>query len=215
LTMNREHRSVIGSAWDNGIVAYVDFAALEARIMLYEAGRRCEDIDMYEALNDELFDGKMTRDLVKRAVISELYGMSRQHLSEMTGLNDKQLVPFLNKIKLHFNVKELLNRTKDQFLEQGAIRNRYDRRIVIDEPLNHIFVNSYVQSTGVDVSLLGFHKFLETTLSGMRVRPLFVLHDALIIDVHPDDAHVLRDEWLTIDGYVQKFIVRVNQLSCT
>jgi hypothetical protein len=133
----------------------------------------------------------------------------------MTGLSDDKLVPFLNRIKTHFNAKQLLDRSKAQFLETGAIRNRHDRRIVIDEPLNHIFVNSYVQSTGVDVSLIGFQRLLETSLAGARVRPLFVLHDALLIDVHADDAHLLRDEWLSVDGYVQKFIVRVVQLSCT
>jgi len=48
-----------------------------------------------------------------------------------------------------------------------------------------LFVNTFAQSTGVDVSLLGFKSVMDR-LGTDGVRPLFVLHDALIFDVRGD-----------------------------
>jgi hypothetical protein len=68
-----------------------------------------------------------------------------------------------------------------------------------------------VQSTAVDVSLMGFTTLLDTLPKSAR--PLFNLHDALIIDVmNKDLPDLLSLRTLTVPGYDQKFPVKVSLL---
>lgn len=67
----------------------------------------------------------------------------------------------------------------------GRIINRFGRPLQVDPEAKNLFVNTYVQSTGVDVAMIGFNSIIEK-LGKEGVRPLFVLHDALILDVKSD-----------------------------
>ena len=59
--------------------------------------------------------------------------------------------------------------------KNGWITNMYGRRVQIDEPLDHILVNSYSQSTGADVAMLGFQDILQRFKKLPGVVPLYVL----------------------------------------
>jgi len=214
LTLKREHRDIIAPSTTRGSIMSIDFAALEARILLYEAGHRCDKVDLYGSIAAELgYDRKA----VKGAVISELYGSSKQALGEALGISGKELDSFVKRVRNHFNVQDLMKRIKEQFLQTGRINNRYGRPITIDEPLPHIFKNYYAQSTGVDVSLLGFKQVIDhLALVTPDVRPLFLLHDALFLDVPArcvDD--VMKVGPVTVPGYVQAFQLKVERLVCT
>jgi hypothetical protein len=214
LTLNKEFRVIIESAYGNdGCIVNVDFAALEARVMLYEAGKRCDDPDLYGMIAREM--GDVSRTAVKGGVISELYGSSKLALGERIGLSGKDLNNFVKRIKTHFNTKEMLSRIKQQFVETGYITNRFGRRVKIDEPLDHIFINSYAQSTGQDVALLGFHQIIESVAeSAPRIRPLFLLHDGAFFDVPKDDLKKLTaHNLLRIKGYIQKWPIKF-ETSC-
>lgn len=213
LTLKREYRDLLVSD-TGGCIVSVDFAALEARVLLYEAGRRCDEPDLYGMIANDLgYDRKA----VKGAVISELYGSSKYALGKALGIEGRELNSFVRRVKAYFNTKELLSRIKAQFFETGRIVNRYGRPVMIDDPMDHIFINYYGQSTGVDVSLLGFSQVVERlarTASG--VRPLFLLHDALILDVpssHLDE--VMSINHVFVPGYTQRFPLKVERLTCT
>jgi hypothetical protein len=206
LTLKKEYRDMIVPSHPGGKIVYLDFAALEARVLLYEAGGRCDNPDLYSHINDDLFGGSAPRKSVKAAVISELYGSSKAALGAVLGIAGRELDDFVGRVKGYFKIAELRKRLKDEFVKTGAITNRYGRRVPIDEPLDHILVNSYAQSTGVDVSLLGFSDIVSRLADREGVRPLYVLHDALILDVPPEhlDA-VMEIKHVTVPGYVQKF----------
>lgn len=212
LTLKREHRDLVVPSTPNGKIMYVDFAALEARVLLYEAGGQCSDVDLYRMIARDLFGDTVSRDAVKLAVISELYGSGKHTLGETLQISGDPLDRFIAKIKGFFKTNDLKARVKDQYVKLGYIRNRHGRMVKIDEPIDRIFVNSYAQSTGVDVSLLGFNELLKS-LKHTKCRPLFVLHDALIIDVPEESVdEVMQIESVKVPGYVQSFKLKVQMM---
>lgn len=213
LTLKREYRDLLVPDTDGCIVS-IDFAALEARVLLYEAGRYCDEQDLYGMIARDL---GQERKAVKGAVISELYGSSKYALGKALGIEGKELNSFVRKVKAYFNTPVLLKRIKQQFVETGRVINRYGRPVVIDEPLDHIFINYYAQSSGVDVTLLGFSQVVERLArEAPGVRPLYLLHDALILDVPASHLDlVMAIDKVTVPGYVQSFPLKVERLSCT
>lgn len=213
LTLKREYRDLLVPDTDGCIIS-IDFAALEARVLLYEAGRRCDEPDLYAMIARELGH---ERKAVKGAVISELYGSSKHALGKALGIEGKELNSFVRRVKTYFNTPALLKRIKQQFVETGRVINRYGRPVVIDEPLDHIFINYYAQSSGVDVTLLGFSQIVARLAEeAPGVRPLYLLHDALILDVPAQYlAAVMALKSVTVSGYVQAFPLKVERLTCT
>lgn len=210
LTLKREHRDMIVPETDGYIVS-IDFAALEARVLLYEAGRSCVEPDLYSMIARELgYDRKA----VKGAVISELYGSSKCALGKVLGIEGRELNAFVKKVKAYFNTSVLLKRIKSQFYETGYVINRYGRPVLIDDPLDHIFINYYAQSSGVDVTLLGFSLLVaRLAKEAPGVRPLYLLHDALILDVPKQHlATVMALKSVVVPGYVQVFPVKTECL---
>jgi hypothetical protein len=210
LTLKKEHRDLIRSRHgDKGRVFALDFAALEVRILLYEFGRRCEEVDLYGTMAREL---NRERKVVKGAVIAMLYGMTDYVLGKHLGMEGKELKAFLKQVKLYFRTNELLKRVKAQFIATGYLENRYGRRVLVDEPLDHILINYYSQSTGVDVTLMGFDQIIQKLEQhAPKTTPLGTLHDALFLDVHDDDlAYVKTLDHVKVKGYVQSFPLRLE-----
>jgi hypothetical protein len=205
LTLNREFRNLMVSRYGSeGSIVAIDFASLEARVLLYEHGGSCDEHDLYGSIAREM---GCDRNAVKGAVISELYGSSRQALSDALGMSGKELTAFVKRIKLQFRTSELLERIKASFIANGYLTNRYGRRVVIDDPLDNVLVNYYAQSTGVDVTMLGFNQIIG--LLPNRAHPVFLLHDAMIVDVHNDDLEaVMAIDHVRVRGYIQRFYMK-------
>lgn len=213
LTLKREHRNMLRSRHgaDGGIWA-LDFSNLEARILLYEYGRTCNDADLYGMIASELgYDRKA----IKGAVISELYGSSKWALGKHLGIHGKQLDEFVKKVKDYFSTSVLLERVKSQFVATGKVINRYGRPVTIDDPLDHIFISYYGQSTGVDVTMMGFKHVVDLLQKeAPKTCPVFLLHDAMFLDVHNDDLAVVQSiKQVKVKGYVQKFALKLEKIS--
>lgn len=212
LTLKREHRKIIKSIHgDHGGIYALDFAALEARILLYEYGRKCDDPDLYGMIAREL--GK-DRKAIKGAVISELYGSSKWALGKHLGIEGRELDTFVKNVRAYFKTDELLKRVKAQYVATDKVINRYGRPISIDEPIDRIFVSYYGQSTGVDVTMLGFNQVIETLRKkAPKTRPVFLLHDAIFLDVPNDElAEVQKIKHVKVKGYVQKFPLKLEKI---
>lgn len=212
LTLKREHRNMLRSAFgDKGSIYALDFANLEARILLYEYNRKCDDVDLYGMIARELgYDRKA----IKGAVISELYGSSNWALGKHLGIEGKELNDFVKKVKAYFNTSELLSRVKAQFVTTGKVINRYGRPVTVDEPLDNIFISYYGQSTGVDVTMLGFKQVIDRLAERTKkVRPVFLLHDAMLLDVHEDELHNFKEiTHVKVKGYVQDFPLKLEKI---
>jgi hypothetical protein len=210
LLLKKEHRTVLRPSTSGGAIVSLDFSALEARILLYESGGSCGDEDLYESIARRV--GSTSRSIVKAAVLAELYGSSKNALALTLGMSHEHLSEFIRKVEEVINTKKLLSSLKKQFSKEGWITNKYGRRIEVSRPQDNIFVNYYAQSTGVDVSLFGFNKILnDLGLDG--IRPLFVLHDALILDVREDrlkDVESVKS--VSVPGYLNKFPLKLELL---
>jgi hypothetical protein len=68
-------------------------------------------------------------------------------------------------------------------LKGDTISNFYGRVIQVSD--ERLLLNTYVQSTSVDIVLNGFLNLVQA-VPASRAVPLFVLHDALIMDASPD-----------------------------
>lgn len=214
LRLKKSYRNILQPFDHHGRVLSIDFSSLEPRILLYEAGRSCRDSDLYSYVSRELFNGEANRNVVKAAIISELYGSGRDLLEKTLGISGDELTAFMGKIREMFMTSQLKKRLKDEFVKTGTIKNRYGRVLQVPEPLDHIFLNTYAQSTGVDVALLGFSKIVKNLSFLSGVRPLYVLHDALILDVSSDClGDVESTTKINVDGYVQEFFLKVDSLA--
>jgi hypothetical protein len=212
LTLKKRYRKVLKSTFQDGVICSLDFGALEARIILTENGKVSSAHDLYGALATELFDSRVDREIVKIAVISELYGASKSSLASRLGIGNHKLDEFVTKVRSYFGTAELRKRLKEEFIKTGKIRNKHGRFLDLDDPQDHLFVNTYAQSSGVDVSLLGF-KAVVDSLGIDGVRPLFVLHDALILDVREDrlkDVEAIRST--NVPGYAREFPLKFERL---
>lgn len=211
LLLKREYRSVLKPTHPGGAILSIDFSSLEARILLYESGNDCEEQDMYAMLARKF--GDLPRDLVKAAVLSVLYGSSKSMVALNLGVSETKVIDVINQIEKYIDTKGLLKKLKQEHKSSGHIKNRHGRKIEVDRPQDNIFISYYAQSTGVDVSLMGFNKLVEGFGSD-GIRPIFVLHDALILDVHPDRLEdVYKTKAVTVPGYTQTFPLKIEEIS--
>lgn len=211
LVLKKTCRDIIKSSFDSGYVVSLDFRALEARIVLAEAERYSEDDDIYNEISQSQFKGVLPRDVVKVAVLADLYGISKGALKARLGVSDQKLDSFLGVIRSYFKVEDLKQRLKLQVSSNGKMLNRFGRPLNIPEGQDNLLVNTYAQSTGVDVSMIGFDLLLRN-LGTEGIRPLFVLHDAIILDVHPDRIEDVKNiKNVDVLSYEKPFPLKFEQ----
>lgn len=177
LTLKKEWRDIVSPSSNDRKIISVDFSSLEARIAYGLKNKDKPADDIYEHIKNLLGDN-FTRSQVKIATISLLYGMSETTLITSLGGKDQAKL-LLKEIKKIFKIKAIEEELRNK-VSNGSIKNYYGRTIEVPE--DRLIINSYVQSTGVEIALHGFSNLIES-LKDTDVRPLFILHDALILDV--------------------------------
>jgi hypothetical protein len=158
LTLPREARSCIQSSRKDARIYSIDFTSLEPRVALWEGSDDLGFEDVYASVMQMC--EVSNRDDAKLATLSTLYG------ARVTG---------------YFGIAQLQQKLDDQ-ANQGIIKNRFGRPLheAVKQP--RLRVNHYVQSTAAELALL---LFADLCAPNPEVRPLVVIHDALIVEV-PD-----------------------------
>lgn len=213
LVLQKTYRSMLKSSFEGGTVCSLDFRALEARIVLAEAGRSSDAEDMYDDIAENLFNRTIARDVVKTAVIAQMYGISRSSLKTRLGVSDAALDYFVGIIREHFKLEQLHKRLNEEAKTTDRIINRFGRILCVNSKQTNVFINTYAQSTGVDVSMLGFDAVIKQ-LGNDGIRPLFVLHDAIILDVRHDrieDVKALTS--VAVPTYDVPFLLKYEKIS--
>ena len=211
LTLKRENRRILTSSFPNGKIIQLDISSLEPRIAL---GLFKEDIpqDIYKFIGENVLNGKLTRDQVKVAVLSCIYGTGRRSLAKLLPeeLNAKNI---LLTVKRYFNIDELSASLKKEFKKTGKIRNLYGRDIRSGDSV----VNHFLQSSGVDVSFNIFSQLVKR-LKEKRVKfnPIYIIHDAIVIDVahgFEEDIKLCVRDGFKVKNLNCKFPVKIESIN--
>jgi hypothetical protein len=184
LTLPARYRSVIKTQFTSGAILSIDFKSLEPRVALSIRSKVAPD-DIYTHIASNILGGKTSRKVAKLATIAALYGISFKKFKEMSGCHSRDI---LDSVKEFFAVKSM---TK-QLLE-GDFKNYWGRPLD-NSTLPHVRISHFIQSTSCDIVNVGFWSFLsKVSEKNIVVKPLFVLHDALILDVPGDSIESVKE----------------------
>lgn len=212
-TLRRDARKFLMSRWvDNGILASLDFSALEARVLLAELTGVVPSRDPYEALLPMLGPG-FDRNAAKTALISVMYGAGVSGLSSALGVERAAAARVHDILAQAAGVKILVERLRRELASNSFIRNKYHRRVDVPDSSDGVLLNSYVQSTACDVALYGFLEIVKR-LDPELGTPVALLHDALIIDCRKSLLEKLGDSIVVpVPGYEGKFLIKITQFN--
>ena len=211
LTLPARCRKIFESRWQQkGELLYVDFKNLEPRVIRKINGKEASD-DIYLEIA-EMLDFEVDRIIIKRGIISTLYGAT----STISGLSQERSNAVLEATKNYFDLSGIIK--KASYVYDVGCRSNYFGRPIwnIEEDQENKIVNNYIQSTAVDVALSYFSE-LCTKINLELCKPIFIIHDALVLDVHHDYIETCKE--ITKAGYncsrLGYFPVDTNTLSET
>ena len=192
LTLPKAVRSVYRSQFKDGIILEIDFTSLEPRCASNIAGNSFRDYDLYSYLQ-KMLDIPAKRDTIKELVISLLYGAGDNRARKILqkDIIDANISKSFQDVKDFFKLDKMKNDLL-LYAKTGQIFNFFGRPIPVDNLQPGILVNNYIQSTAVDLALLGFGGLIDR-LDIRKAKPLFIIHDALIIDVSKEYIHDIKD----------------------
>jgi|3_EtaG_2_1085321.scaffolds.fasta_scaffold40957_2 hypothetical protein len=201
LTMKKESRKIIESRYIGGKIVEIDLQSAEPRVALALFGKTI-DGDVYSRVMKDV-NVEISREAAKIATLSAIYGASHHALKSRLP-NGLDSIRVLEEVKDYFGVRHLESMLKEQHSENGCTFNTHGRKIFSDSPS----VNHLIQSSTVDIS----HDVFELLIEALRDHqikfcPLYLIHDAILLDVDGDDLNKLRD--ICEKGFVSH-VVKTN-----
>ena len=197
LTLKKEYRSIFKPKSTSSKIYEIDFASLEPRVASNIANRSPGD-DVYLSFMEHA-GLSITRDAAKLAVLCSLYGAGKYNLQKQLKKQGSDMTAdyLIRRVKEYFSVNDLLSSLRQQVKLTGKIENYFGRPIVVDDARDSVLVNNFLQSTAVDISLLGFADFCEVMKD--KLTPLFVIHDALFFEAK--DEYIKDIKEYLVDGF--------------
>jgi len=191
LTLPAKYRDLIKTRHRTGRIVQIDFVSLEPRVAKYLSGDPAPD-DIYRDMCQELFDGDLDRKTVKLATLSALYGVSSKKMETLLGpgRNPNHVI---RRVRRYFGLDRIEAELKSKMLSRGNIDNALGRPLFPNTSSSHVLVSHHIQSTAVDIALCGFRQLLQNfEAHGVDVSPLYLIHDALIIDVEEEQINSVK-----------------------
>lgn len=187
LTLPAKYRDIVCPSSEGKKIVCVDFVSLEPRVAAYLSGKT-PGKDIYEDVLREI-GTDITRTKCKLAVLTTLYGGTRSKVSEILGLGFSESLEISNKVTEYFGIAGIRAMLSRQIEMSGLFMNFFGRPIFFDESKDKNIVNHYIQSTAVDVAYEGFNQLISNMrLRNIEFSPLFLLHDALILEVKSESS---------------------------
>jgi hypothetical protein len=201
LTLAARHRDILKSKYSGGRIVQLDFVSLEPRVCRYVMGHDAPP-DIYHHISHEILNGHHDRKVIKLAVLCSLYGVSLKKLAGMLG-SEREARTVVRSVRKYFSVDRLEQKLRGELVISKSITNHYGRPLKTDVFDAHVLVSHFIQSTSVDVALLGFRKVLEEIKNiECAIDPIFIIHDAILFDVDSKGAEILKNiagSGITID----------------
>ncbi len=200
LLLPKVQRNILVSRFGtNGKIMQLDFRALEPRVVLFLnqlsspplsgnvplLGYRTLEEDIYQDVLNTLGITDIHRDKVKDVILSQLYGAGYDKiLAGLDGIRDSE--GFIEAVNDYFGLNTIRDRLLQEYEanDREFILNYYGRRLDTTDAKPYMLLNYFTQSTAVDVALYGFRNIVRAISGNKLIIPLFILHDALVLDVH-------------------------------
>lgn len=175
LTAPKEVRSCITPSSPEYSVMIVDFISVEPRLAMMTVGLTPK-IDVYEDILEEFSIDRKTAKLV---TLSALYGSGAKGIAGISGDMSaaRKAISFVRSI---FRVESMERKLNEQ-AEKGLVRNIFGRPLREATKNPRVRVNHYLQSSAAELSVLLFSELCDSLQDS--VRPLFIIHDALVVEV--------------------------------
>lgn len=235
ILLKKEHRNqmFVSRFGSEGEILVLDFKALEPQTLLNifysiedpekltekEVKNQDENYDLYTNILLKIKSHKeYSRDLIKDVTLSELYGSGFEILKDK--ITFQEFLSVSKQIQELFHLKELENwidsKSTDEF-----IYNFFGKPIPNAELPTHKKINYLAQSTAVEVALNGFSLLCKKTKHMIQREtcfPLFVLHDALIIDIKKNAVDELKRQVHSVETEIKgfknfRFPIKIKTLS--
>ena len=198
-------KSVLKSRFIGGSVLQIDLSCAEPNFALFVAGQDTM-AGLYSHIAKEVLLDEVDRKTAKLITLSALYGQSTQNLK-------KQLPPnvhpagVIKKVKRFLCYNSLLSDLTSQ-LKKLDLRNFLERPLRVDK--ERLLISHYLQSSVAEAAIVMFDRFCA---DNKDVVPLFVIHDALIIDCKkPDAENLLSSPDFALSFAGKKFPATVSKL---
>lgn len=189
LVMKKSDRNNLTSKYVGGRIYEIDIVSLEPRIMC-KITRDEEYKDIYDHVSKNVIDNSYERKNVKLGLISTLYGAKEDTVKKLSGLSKDAV----SKIREWFKVDQLNKMLSDQYEANQKITNFYGRNVYSKSSL----INHFVQSSAVDSAMIGFYNYINSSPSGIDL--IAIIHDAIIVDVHPDNFNFIDNTYYVKDN---------------
>jgi len=170
LTFPKKYRSVIKP--NNDLFVELDYNGAELRTLLALSDMSQPTMDIHE-WNRKHMSGKkiLSRQEVKNSIFAWLYN-SKKHP------NEKTLIKMYNK-----------NKVLNDYWDGETVKTCFNREIPADQ---HHALNYIIQSTCADLILQKMIK-IHDILDGKKSTVAFCIHDSIVIDLHADDKHLMKE----------------------
>jgi len=205
LTLDRRFRSALRSRHgDDGLIVQLDYVSLEPRVTLGLTGQDAPS-DVYSILSGSV--SELSRDDLKRATMTVLFGGGLPRLQEVLG-GSRDPTAVMDGLRSAFRLRTLEDRLIQEHNVAGLVLNHYGRVMVPRRSDSGYLVATHVQSTAVDVALLGFGRIRQEASQIDGIDAIGIVHDALWLDVHRDVAGYterLREVGSEVPGFDLRF----------
>jgi len=192
LTAPKEVRSCIKSRHPGGYVIQIDYVSLEPRLGRMLAGFEPEK-DVYTDFGNKT-GMELERAQIKKVLLCAIYGAGRRTLSALLppNINPAKLIKEARK---YLGFDEVVARKREELKEFGFMQNSFGRPVTPSATRDTVIYNNWLQSSAADAALLGFKAIIEKLHdSGFITAPIFLIHDAMLLDVPRGELDRLQKE---------------------
>ncbi len=173
----------------------IDYSQQEYRLMLDYAGEQSlikdvlAGVDVHQAMADMV---GITRQEAKTLNFACLFGAGPDKIAGMLGLPLMQARALLNRYYMKLPaVKHFKEAVMRKGKYRGYIVNWAGRRChIANRDWSYILPNHLIQGGGADV-IKHAMPVIHELLAGTKSRMLVQVHDSLLLEVHPDDFHLV------------------------
>jgi DNA polymerase I-like protein with 3'-5' exonuclease and polymerase domains len=200
--MQRELRKHLTSRWSDGHLIEIDYNALEARVLSWISKNDTPTGDVYDWIS-KTTGAAVPRNVIKEATLAAIYGMTRKNFA-LRYQDMPDAVDVYESVRSLMKVQELDGRLRTQ----KHFTNVFGRPL----PETTAWVSYYVQSSAVDIACHGFKCLIDKLNSDVAV-PVFLIHDALVLDVRSSEVENIKElckDGLDIGIINQRFPVKVR-----